>query len=224
MIKIAKLLGLSGLGLIINWTNLEDIEKFKQDIEPFKKSALSFEKERLEIPKKTDTKEYSKIDIGIGVEITEAISQQYAAYCALAEREFPGVFLEPAHFRWDSPDRTVEEVRTLLRQTQLTSDGWAGDHPEREWALFMQSAVSTKLEKLAHPDFMKCEQNWLSIYDNLPMPNIFLADAIGFLRPLLEDCWSRTPGFDTLFIEHGPVIARITSRGSDHLILKDLWK
>lgn len=160
----------------------------------------------------------------IGVEITEAISQQYAAYCALAEREFPGVFLEPAHFRWDSPDRTVEEVRTLLRQTQLTSDGWAGDHPEREWALFMQSAVSTKLEKLAHPDFMKCEQNWLSIYDNLPMPNIFLADAIGFLRPLLEDCWSRTPGFDTLFIEHGPVIARITSRGSDHLILKDLWK
>jgi hypothetical protein len=36
--------------------------------------------------------------IETSVEITEAISQQYAAYCALAEREFPDVFLEPARF------------------------------------------------------------------------------------------------------------------------------
>ena len=158
----------------------------------------------------------------IGVEITEAISRQYAAYCALAEREFPGVFREPAHFRWNSPERTVEEMRVLLRQTQLTSNGWVGDHPEREWALFMQSVVDSKLRKLVRPDFAKFAQNWLAIYDNLPMPNIYLSDAIGFLRPLIEECWSRVPRFDTLFIEHGPVIARITAGGSDHLILKDL--
>lgn len=159
----------------------------------------------------------------IGVEITEAISQQYAAYCALAEREFPGALLELAHFRWDSPKRTVEEMRTLLRQTQLTSDGWAGDHPEREWALFMQSAIDNKIGKLAHPDFAKFERNWLSIYDNLPMPNIHLGNAIGFLQPLLQDRWARSPGFDAVFIEHGPVIAHITSTGSNHLLLKDLW-
>jgi hypothetical protein len=160
----------------------------------------------------------------IGVEITEAISQQYARYCALAEREFPEVFLEPAHFRWDSPERTVEEMRTLLRQTQLTSEGWVGDHPEKEWALFMQSVVDNKLKKLARPDFAKFDQNWLSIYDNLPMPHIYLSNAIGFLQPLLEDRWARIPGFDTLFIEHGPVIARITATGSDHLLLNDLWQ
>ncbi|MBI4222258.1 MAG: hypothetical protein HY607_06215 [Planctomycetes bacterium] len=159
----------------------------------------------------------------IGVEITEAISKQYAAYCALAEREFPDVFLEPAHFRWDSPERTVEEMRTLLCQKRLTSEGWVDDHPEREWALFMQSVVDNKLKKLARPDFAKFDQNWLAIYDNLPMPNIYLSNAIGFLRPLITDRWSRVPGFDTLLIEHGPVIARITARGSDHLLLKDLW-
>lgn len=161
--------------------------------------------------------------ISIGVEITEAISQQYAAYCALAEREFPGALLELAHFRWDSPNRTVEEMRTLLRQTQPTSDGWAGDQPEREWALFMRSAIDNKLGKLAHPDFSKFERNWLSIYDNLPMPNIHLGNAIGFLRPLLQDRWARSPGFDAVFIERGPVIAHITSTGSNHLLLKDLW-
>lgn len=160
----------------------------------------------------------------IGVEVTEAISQQYAAYCALAEREFPDALLEMANFRWDSPNRTVEEMRALLRQNQLTSDGWAGNDPEREWALFIKGAVDVKLKKLAHPGFMKFEHNWLSIYDNLPMPNIHLADAINFLRPLLASCWSRNPSFDKIFIEHGPVIACITSNGSDHLILKDLWE
>lgn len=39
----------------------------------------------------------------IGIEVTEAISEQYAAYAALAEREFPGAWLEPAHFKWGAP-------------------------------------------------------------------------------------------------------------------------
>ncbi len=142
----------------------------------------------------------------IGVEVTEAIPEQYAAYCALAERDFPGVLRELAHFRL------------------LSSAGWEGDDPEREWALFIRSAVDTKLTKLARTDFMKFDQNWLSIYDNLPMPNINLAEAIGLLRPLLEDRWSGTSFFDTLLVEHGPVIARVTAKGSDHLVLKDLWE
>jgi hypothetical protein len=84
--------------------------------------------------------------------------------------------------------------------------------------------VDTKLRKLARADFRKFDQNWLSIYDNLPMPNINLAEAIGLLRPLLEDRWSGTSFFDTLFVEHGPVIARVTAKGSQHLVLKDLWE
>ena len=34
----------------------------------------------------------------VGVEVTEAISEQYAAYSALAEREFPDTLLEPGIF------------------------------------------------------------------------------------------------------------------------------
>jgi len=163
-------------------------------------------------------------DAKIGVEITEAISQQYASYCALAEREFPDVFLEPAHFRWGAPSMTVEQMRTLLRQSQLSSAGWAGDRPEQEWALFIQGVVDTKLAKLGRADYAKFDQNWLAVYDNLPLPNIHLAKAITFLRPLLQDRWYQTPSFDVLFIEHGPVVARITAEDSEHLILNDLWE
>lgn len=160
----------------------------------------------------------------IGVEITEAISPQYAAYSALADREFPDVFLEPGHFRWGAPDLSVAKMRQLLQQSQLSSEPWAGDRPEHEWSLFIQSVVDTKLQKLVRPGFQVYDQNWLSIYDNLPLPHIHLGKAITYLRPLLEDRWSRLPGFDKLFIEHGPVIAEITSEGSEHLILHDLWE
>ena len=161
----------------------------------------------------------------IGVEITEAIPQQYAGYCALAEREFPGVLLEPAHFRWGAPSLTVGQMRELLRQSQLTSDdGWVGDYPEQEWALSIQSAIDTKLAKLTRTGFAKFDQNWLAVYDNLPNFDIDLAKAIGFLHPLLKDRWPKKPGFDVLFVEHGSIIARITAEDSEHLVLNDLWK
>ena len=160
----------------------------------------------------------------VGVEVTEAISKQYASYCALAEREFPDIFLEPAHFRWGARSLTVEEMRALLREGQQTSDGWAGDRPEQEWALFIQSVVDIKLTKLSRPNFAIFEQNWLLVYDNLPLPNIHLGNAIAFLRPLLQDRWSSVPGFDVLFVEHGPVIAQITGNSTDHLVLCDLWE
>lgn len=160
----------------------------------------------------------------VGVEVTEAISEQYAAYSALAEREFPDALLEPGHFHWDAPKLSVEEMRKLLRQTQLSAEPWMGDRPEREWALFIQSVVDAKLTKLAGLGFEKFDLNWLSIYDNLPLPNVYLEKGIAFLRPLLQDRWSRNPSFDTIYIEHGPVIAEISVAETNHLVLHDLWE
>lgn len=159
----------------------------------------------------------------VGIEVTEAIPEHYAAYCALAEREFPEMVLEPAHFRWGARRLAVHEMRDLLRQNQLTSPGWVGDRPEQEWAQFIKGVLVAKLEKLARPEFRRFDRNWLSVYDNLPLPSINLAKAVAYLQPLLEDLWSHTPGFDTLFVEHGPVIAEITAHSSTHLVLNDLW-
>lgn len=123
----------------------------------------------------------------IGIEITEAISQQYAAYSALAEREFPEVFLEPAHFRWGARELSLDQMRELLRQDQLSGEPWAGDRPEREWALFIQSVVDAKLKKIAKSGFKVYARNSLAIYDNLPLPNVHLGKAIAFLQPMLAD-------------------------------------
>ena len=160
----------------------------------------------------------------VGVEVTEAISEQYAAYSALAEREFPDVLLEPGHFRWGAPKLSVEEMRQLLRQTQLSAKPLMGDRPAREWAFFILSVVNAKLTKLASLEFEKFDLNWLSIYDNLPLPTVHLEKGIAFLRPLLQDRWTRNPSFDAVYIEHGPVIAEISVAESNYLVLQDLWE
>lgn len=159
----------------------------------------------------------------IGIEVTEAVSEQYAAYAALAEREFPDVWLEPGHFRWGGPKLTIEEMRATLRRGKLTAEPWVGDTAEREWASYMASIVQTKAQKLAKPEFTKFAKNWLAIYDNLPMPGIHLGKAIDLLVPLLHNHWVQAPSFDTIFIEHGPVIAKISATSKRHLRVRDLW-
>ena len=128
-------------------------------------------------------------DLKIGVEVTESIPQKYAEFCALAELEFPNTVFDIGHFRWDSSEITQNQMREILANPLITSAGWAGDSAEREWALFVQKSVCRKLAKLAHSDFEKFDQNWLTVYDNLPIPNINLQVAISFLQPLLANCW-----------------------------------
>lgn len=162
-------------------------------------------------------------DLAIGVEVTESIPPKYAEFCALAEREFPDVYLDIGHFRWGTEDITKNEMRAILSNPAITSSGWSGDSAEREWALFIQKSIDTKLAKLVNDEFEKFDQNWLSIYDNLPIPNINLQKAISFLQPLLENNWKCNPRFDSIFIEHGPVIAKISANSSVNLILNDIW-
>jgi len=160
----------------------------------------------------------------IGVEATEGITPEFAKYSALAHRQFPNALLEPGHFRPDDPPSTDEENCKLLSQNQLTSDGWAGDAAEQEWAEHIRKIVDNKLAKLLRDDFQKYDENWLYVYDNLPLPRVDLDEAIEFLRPSLEPQWSRRPNFDSLFVECGSEIVHITKNHSERLQLHDLRK
>lgn len=159
----------------------------------------------------------------IGIEVTESIPEQYAAYCALAEREFPDAMLEPSHFRWGSPPLTLVEMRTLLAQTRLSGEPWYGDSAEREWAQFILGSIQAKLAKLAAPEFQKFTSNRLAIYDNLPMPNIDLNKALAHLESRLASVWNSSPGFDTIYIEHTKTFVVLTPSATKQLPLNDLW-
>ncbi len=80
----------------------------------------------------------------VGVEVTEAVSKPWAEIMALAEQENRGALLELSHFGFDAPSRTLVEKRDLLHQPYLTSEGWVGDKPERDWAYFIHEVVIKK--------------------------------------------------------------------------------
>ena len=93
--------------------------------------------------------------------------------------------------------------------------------PEKEWASFISGVVKNKLRKLAGGGFQLFDENWLAIYDNLPLPHVHLADAIKLLKPLVADILASVPTFDALFIERGPVIAQVTASASEHFVIDD---
>jgi hypothetical protein len=155
----------------------------------------------------------------VGIEITEAIPEQYAEFNALAEREFPDTLLEPRHFRAGSSRKKIEEMREILRQNRLTAPPWEGDTAEDEWTTYIEQAIRTKHAKLQKIDFSKHEENWLAIYDNLPLPNVHLQKALSRLRPKIVDLWAESLKFVRIFIEHGPVILDINADGIAQLAL-----
>lgn len=160
-----------------------------------------------------------------GIEITEAITKQFAAFCALAEREgAEDVLLELAHFRWGAPELSLQQMRQLLNQERLSSDGWAGDGPEREWASSLQNLLVAKLKKLAKVEFCLYSQNWLSVYDNLPLPNNLDLDvALRYLRPLLAEHWTESPSFHAIYVHHHHTIIKLTPNTAEKFEVNDLW-
>lgn len=161
--------------------------------------------------------------VDIGVEVTEAVPPQWAEFCALRDREFPNALLELAQFRWGSVEKTIDETREILCSNQLTALGWAGDSVEREWAGYIDGAIRSKNEKSKKQGFVRHSQNWLAIYDNLPLPNVYVTDGLKYLLPMIQDTWSHRHSFDRVFIEHGPVVVAIGAGEHEILELKDLW-
>jgi hypothetical protein len=157
----------------------------------------------------------------VGIEITEAIPERFAALCALAEKEFPNHWLPVDVFPWDAETLSKDEMRILLRRDSQYSAGWVGNAPEKEWASFIGGLVKKKLHKLAGNGFQLFDENWLAIYDNLPLPHVHLAEAIGLLKPLVADIWASIPSFQAVFVERGPVIVKVTAGASEHFVIGD---
>ena len=153
-----------------------------------------------------------------GIEVTEATTEQYSAYSSAVEKAGTG-FLEPAHFRYSAPDLSSRQMDNLLRETELSSDGWSGDSPEREWAQGIQSSIEKKLLTINIPGYQKFKKNWLAIYDNLPLPSINVGKAVSYLQPRLNVTWAQSPCFNVVFVETGSIIVRLTATSAEQLPL-----
>lgn len=159
----------------------------------------------------------------VGIEITEAISQDYAAAVALAERTRPGATIDISLFRPDSPRKTTQELKEIVAASSLAGPGWAGSSAEADWATFMKSTISRKRATLAKAGFCIFPVNWLAVYDNLPLPNVNLTDAVAHLVRNIAPIWSESPCYHAIFIERGPAIVELTPFKTVLHVLEGLW-
>lgn len=166
----------------------------------------------------------------IGIEVTEATSEDYSEHLAYAAKNTPQSFIQPSHFRYDRP-LGRQKKNNLLAQTQLTGYGWAGDEPEKEWSLYIRDAIISKSRKLMEPNFQKFLKNWLLVYDNTPCS--FLNKEL--LLPHIQNLASNEAikNFDAIFVETGwheedhatasSIIICLAQSNIEIFDIKDLW-
>lgn len=160
----------------------------------------------------------------IGIEVTEAIPQDYAAASAMNERQGSQGVIDMSLFRWGAEPKTARELREIISQKELTGDGWEGDTPEGEWAEAMHDILNVKHTKLLASDFERLKSNWLLIYDNLPLPNPDNKLSLKILARRLGPYWAMPSRFDSIFIESGDDILLVEPAGTSIRRINNLWK
>lgn len=139
----------------------------------------------------------------VGVEFTEAISEEMAETRALAEHIGEKVTLSMDHFKRGTPKRTAAGRRQIIR-TQPVVPGWADEEAEHEWALSIMESVLAKTKDFDKPGFKKYDRNWLLIYDNLSVQLEEIEEiqnAIGYLRAALNSYWVKKNRYDGVLVE-----------------------
>lgn len=164
-------------------------------------------------------------DREVGIESTEAVSQEMAETRALSKQEGVEGLLLMDQFKRGTPKRTASERREII-QNQPSGVGWVDDEPEREWAQWMIDCVRKKTEAFNKPGFKKCDTNWLLIYDNLPVPFTEIDDikvAVGYFMVELNSYCPQNKRYDGILIEIRSLLVEIHSSKWSSQPIVDLW-
>lgn len=148
----------------------------------------------------------------LGIEVTEAINQDYAAALMHPNTRNPNSVVDPSRFKWGTAGRTRKQIRNEAARTELTGHGWGGDSPEREFAEIVADTVSAKRAKLISR-YERFDRDCLLIYQNqpLPCPDVGRArrHAENKVAPLLGP-----PGFHKVYVDVDERIVEFTAIGS----------
>ena len=181
-------------------------------------------------------------DLVVGIEITEAVSQDMARIDAMRYAEDEVVCLDMSLFRPGTPRRSTQELRAILEgsryseteetvedknefdtvQSRPMGPGWAGDGAERDWAEAIHKVIETKVASAKKLGFVRFDETWLLVYDNLSLPMLNVPRAAELLLPKLAPMWEQ-PVFEEVFIEYGKQFVRFSPDGFETRPLNDLW-
>ncbi len=158
----------------------------------------------------------------VGIECSEAVSQEWSETDALLEREGRHVMLFEDNFRIGTPKRTVAERREICN-SRPRGPGWGDDEMEHEWALGINKRVIAKVDAFNNPDFEKYHENWLFIWSNLPGIVTNTNTAMKYLMTEFKCYWSKKSRYDKLIVDIGREIIEIKDEKWASIPINNLW-
>jgi hypothetical protein len=159
----------------------------------------------------------------IGIELTEAINEEYAKATTLPQANEDGAIFDPSLFKWGTPPRKLRDLHSIVSRKKLTGPGWEGNSVEGEYADAIFNVITSKTEKLRQQDFDKFIENWLAIYCNITLPALELDEANLFFTGKAVDYWSEG-GFSEVFVEKGEIVVSYSRDRTEVMWLEDLWR
>ena len=136
----------------------------------------------------------------IGIELTDAVNQDYAKATTLPEANREGSIIDSDLFKRNSPTRDIQELRSIASEKKLTGPGWEGIDAEREYAEIIFDVINRKTKKFLKSGFEKFQKNWLAVYCDLGLPDLNVEDANQFFVEASINYWEKD-GFNAVFVE-----------------------
>ncbi len=158
----------------------------------------------------------------IGIEVTEITNSDYAKATTLPEANDEGSIIDPSLFKWNTPKRSLNELREIVSKKKLIGPGWEGDSVEMEYADAIYDVMSNKTVKLRSKTFDKFSDNWLLIYCNLTLPFLDIEKANRYFENRAESYWAND-SFSNIYVERNDIFVCYSELGTDCIELVNLW-
>jgi hypothetical protein len=167
----------------------------------------------------------------VGIEVTQALSKEYAEIDALASHMNKTVWLFADQFTkqvdeaaQEEPKRTAAERRDIIQNPPPGQSGRGDDGGVAEWVDWIMEKIEKKTADFANPEFDKFSENWLLVCDSL-LPCAGTAPKRWTdVNVKLTAYFSKEARFDAVFILTSGELAEF-ARGKRALRpIVDLWR
>lgn len=160
----------------------------------------------------------------IGIECTEAVSDEWAHIDAIREREFPDSLIMLPMLK--PGERTFTNAqRAEIASGRSSGPPWVGNMAERQWAQAISHFVGRKTKKLREGVYDLDRETWLLIQDEWRVPVYRAEERVEAAELCVAqlDSHLTAPAFSRIYVADGKWLLRLVPGPIEMLPIQDLW-
>ena len=160
----------------------------------------------------------------VGIECTEAVSDEWAHIDAIRERDFPeSMVMLPMLKPGERKFTPVERV--AIASGRKSGPPWVGKMAARQWAEAIAHFVERKTAKLRSGSYDATAENWLLIQDEWRVPVYRLEDRREAAKLCIEKIASllESPAFTRIYVTNSNWLLRLAPGAIEIQPINNLW-